>query len=115
MLVAWKPRLLRRSTPMMQNNVRTQLEKGFIGRDHHPFAFTMWLAGDGIRPGLAYGQTDELGYYIAENKVTIRDLQATLLHCLGFDPYHFSYSFQGLNNRLIGPTDEARVVRDILV
>jgi len=111
-LVVWGGEFGR--TPMMQNNVRTELQKGFIGRDHHPFAFTMWLAGGGIKPGVAYGQTDELGYYITENKMTIRDLQATILHCLGLDPFNFTYAYQGLNNRLIGPTDEARVVSEIL-
>lgn len=102
-------------TPMMQNNVRTELKKGFVGRDHHPFAFTMWMAGGGIKGGLAYGQTDEFGYYPVEHPVTIRDLQATILHVLGLDPYRFSYPFQGLNNRLIGPTDEGRVLNDILL
>lgn len=101
-------------TPMMQNNVRDTLEKGFIGRDHHPYAFTMWLAGGGITPGLAYGATDDIGYYITEKPVGIRDLQATIVRLLGFDPYRFSYRFQGLDNRLIGPTDEGRVVEEIL-
>jgi len=99
---------------MMQNNVRTELKKGYIGRDHHPHAFTMWMAGGGIKPGLAYGATDDIGYYGVENKVSIRDLQATLLHCLGLDPHKSSFAYQGLNNRLIGPTDEARVAHDIL-
>jgi hypothetical protein len=101
-------------TPMMQNNVRSELKKGFVGRDHHPHAFTMWLAGGGIRGGLAWGQTDEFGYYPVENPVTVRDLQATILHLLGLDPYRFSYLYQGLENRLIGPTDEGRVLHGIL-
>ena len=100
-------------TPMMQNNVNQDLKKGFIGRDHHPHAFTMWLAGGGIKPG-AYGQTDEIGYYIAENPVSVRDLQSTLLHQIGIDPHRFHFPYQGLNQRLIGPTDEGRVLRDIL-
>ena len=98
----------------MQNNVNKELKKGFIGRDHHPFAYTMWMAGGGVKPGTAYGQTDEIGYYIGENPVGIRDLQATILHLLGLDPLRFSYPFQGLNNRLIGPTDEGRVVEGLL-
>jgi hypothetical protein len=102
-------------TPMMQNNVRSDLQKGFIGRDHHPHAYTMWLAGGGIQGGLAYGQTDEFGYYPIEKPVSIRDLQATILHVLGLDPYRFHYAYQGLDNRLIGPTEEGRVLRDILV
>ena len=101
-------------TPMMQNNVRSELKKGYIGRDHHPFAFTMWMAGGGIKGGLSYGQTDEFGYYPIENPVSIRDLQATILHVLGLDPYRFSYSYQGLDQRLIGPTDEGKVLTDIL-
>lgn len=101
-------------TPMMQNNVRDTLQKGFIGRDHHPYAFTMWMAGGGIKGGEAYGSTDDIGYYIAENPVGVRDLQATILHLLGFDPYRFSYRYQGLDNRLIGPTSEGKVVKGIL-
>jgi hypothetical protein len=101
-------------TPMQQNNVRTDRAKGFIGRDHHPYAFTMWMAGGGIKPGVAYGATDDLAYYIARDKVTIRDLQATILHQLGLDPYRFSFRYQGLNNRLIGPTDEGQIVKGIL-
>jgi uncharacterized protein DUF1501 len=101
-------------TPMMQNNVRDTLQKGFIGRDHHPFAFTMWLAGGGIKGGLAHGATDEIGYYIAENPVSLRDLQATILHLLGFDPFTFSFPYQGLNNRLIGPTNEGKILKEIL-
>jgi hypothetical protein len=101
-------------TPMMQNNVNTTLKKGFIGRDHHPHAFTMWMAGAGVRGGMSYGQTDEFGYYPVENPVSIRDLQATILHLTGLDPHRHSYAFQGLDNRLIGPTNEGRVLRDIL-
>lgn len=100
-------------TPMMQNNVRSDLVKGYYGRDHHPYAFTMWMAGGGIKPG-AHGMTDEIGYYIAVNPVSVRDLQATILHQLGIDPHHFSFSYQGLDQRLIGPTEDGNVLRDIL-
>ena len=86
----------------------------FLGRDHHPHCFSIWLAGGGIRAGHVHGATDELGYFVAENKVGIHDLQATILHLLGFDPKRFSYPYQGLNQRLIGPSDEARVVKEIL-
>jgi hypothetical protein len=72
------------------------------------------MAGGGIKPGLAYGETDDLAYYIVKSQVTIRDLQATILHQLGLDPYKFHYTYQGLNNRLIGPTDEGKVVDGIL-
>ena len=94
-------------TPMMQNNRNSTLKKGFYGRDHHPYAFTMWMAGAGIKPG-AYGQTDDIGYYVAENPVGIRDLQATILHQIGLDPHRFSFAYQGLNQRLIGPTEEGK-------
>jgi hypothetical protein len=86
----------------------------YLGRDHHPHCFTMWMAGGGIKPGIQYGATDEIGYRPAEQKVTLRDLQATLLHQLGLDPYLLSYKFQGLNNRLIGPSNEGRILRDLL-
>jgi hypothetical protein len=110
-LVVWGGEFGR--TPMMQNNRHTELVKGFIGRDHHPHAFTMWMAGGGVKPGV-YGQTDDIGYYIAENPVGIRDLQATILHQLGIDPHRFSFAYQGLNQRLIGPTEEGRVLKEIV-
>lgn len=101
-------------TPMMQNNVRSEFKKGYVGRDHHPYAYTMWLAGGGIKSGLSYGATDDFGYYPVENPVSIRDLQATILHTLGLDPHRFNYAYQGLDNRLIGPTDEGKVLKAIL-
>ena len=85
-----------------------------LGRDHHPHCFTMWMTGGGIKRGINYGATDELGYHVAENKVGVRDLQATILHLLGFDPYQMNYRYQGLNNRLIGPTHEGKIVKGIL-
>lgn len=100
-------------TPMMQNNVNSVLKPGYYGRDHHPHAFTMWMAGGGIKPG-AYGETDDIGYYIGENPVGIRDLQATILHLLGLDPHRFHFSYQGLNQRLIGPTDDGQVIKGIV-
>jgi uncharacterized protein (DUF1501 family) len=86
----------------------------FLGRDHHPHCFSMWFAGAGIKPGLKFGATDEIGYRITENKVSVRDLQATILHLLGFDPYQFSVKSLGLNQRLIGPTNDGKVIRGIL-
>jgi hypothetical protein len=64
--------------------------------------------------GYTHGETDELGYHISKDKVTVRDLQATLMHLIGFDPYKFSFRYQGLNNRLIGPTNEGKIVKGIL-
>jgi uncharacterized protein (DUF1501 family) len=72
----------------------------FLGRDHHPHCFTMWMAGGGIKPGITYGATDELGYHVAENKVHVHDLQATILHCLGLDHTKLTYNFQGREFRL---------------
>jgi len=86
----------------------------YLGRDHHPHAFTMWMTGGGVKPGLNFGATDDLGYFVTENKVTVRDLQATILHLMGFDPYKLSYRYQGLNQRLIGPTNEGQIVKGIL-
>ena len=86
----------------------------FLGRDHHPHCFTIWMAGAGVKAGLTYGATDELGYFITENRVDVPDLQATLLHLLGLDPHRHSYLYQGLNQRLIGPTDEPRVRHALL-
>jgi hypothetical protein len=112
-LVVWGGEFGR--TPMMQNNVRSELKRGFIGRDHHPHAFTMWMAGGGVRPGISYGKTDEFGYYPVENAVSLRDVQATILHQLGLDPFRLRYAFQGLDQRLIGPSDDPRVIQEILL
>jgi hypothetical protein len=86
----------------------------FLGRDHHPHCFSIWLAGGGIKGGISIGATDELGYFVAEDKMSIHDLQATILHLLGFDPHRLSYPYQGLDQRLIGPTDEGRVRTELL-
>lgn len=83
------------------------------GRDHHPRCFSIWLAGGGIQPGIAYGATDDFSYNIVENPVHVHDLHATLLHCLGIDHERLTYKFQGRYHRL---TDVAgKVVREILV
>jgi hypothetical protein len=74
----------------------------------------MWFAGGGVKAGYVHGSTDELGYDVAEGKVTVRDLQSTLMHLIGFDAERFSYRYQGLNQRLIGPANEGRVVKEIL-
>src|SRR4051812_37809989 len=86
----------------------------FLGRDHHPHCFTLWMAGGGIKPGISYGETDELGYFVTKDKVPVHDLQATLLHLMGLDPIKFGYMYQGLNQRLIGPTNEPQVVKALL-
>ncbi|MGA0900529.1 MAG: DUF1501 domain-containing protein [Luteolibacter sp.] len=82
------------------------------GRDHHPRAFSMWLAGGGIKGGQTYGETDEMSYNIVQNPVHIRDLHATMLDLLGIKHENFAYKFQGLDQRLTG-VEPAKVVRDI--
>jgi hypothetical protein len=83
-----------------------------IGRDHHVDAFTMWLAGGGVKAGYIHGATDELGFGVTENKVHTHDLQATIMHLLGFDHEKLTYRFQGREFRL---TDvHGRVVNEIL-
>lgn len=79
-------------TPMVQG--------GSDGRDHHPNAFTMWMAGGGIKPGLVLGETDELGFNVTKDRVHVHDLHATLLHLLGFDHTKLTYKSQGRNFRL---------------
>jgi len=86
----------------------------FLGRDHHPHCFSIWMAGGGIKGGITHGETDELGYFITRDKMSVHDLQATILHLLGFDPHRLSFPYQGLDQRLIGPTNEARVVSELL-
>ena len=85
---------------------------GVLGRDHFPDAFSIFLAGGGIQGGRSYGETDELGFSVVENKVHVHDLQATILHLLGFNHEKLTYRFQGRDFRL---TDvHGRVVKDIL-
>jgi hypothetical protein len=82
------------------------------GRDHNPSGFTMWLAGGGVKPGFAYGATDEFGHRAVENKVHMHDMHATILHLLGIDHEQLTYRYLGRNFRL---TDvHGRVVNDIL-
>jgi hypothetical protein len=92
---------------------RTPMSQGGSGRDHHNKGFTIWLAGGGIKGGIGYGATDELGYAAVENPVTVHDLHATMLHLLGIDHERFSIKFQGLDAKLSG-VEPCRVIRDIL-
>ncbi|NWK57160.1 DUF1501 domain-containing protein [Verrucomicrobiaceae bacterium N1E253] len=89
-------------------------EKNY-GRDHHPKCFTIWMAGGGIKPGMVYGETDEMSFNITtpDQAVHVRDLHATILHQLGIDHERLTYPYQGLDNRLTGVMP-AKVVRDIL-
>jgi hypothetical protein len=94
---------------------RTVYSQGALGsgRDHHGRCFSMWLAGGGIKPGTSYGLTDDYSYNILENPVHVRDLNATILHCLGFDHNRFTFRFQGLNQKLTG-VEPAKVVTGVL-
>jgi hypothetical protein len=92
-------------TPMVQG--------GNDGRDHHPNAFTYWLAGGGIKPGVTLGESDEFGFNATKDRVHVRDLHATVLHCLGLDHQRLSFKFQGLDAKLTG-VEPARVVKEIL-
>lgn len=94
---------------------RTVYSQGKLGtgRDHHGRCFSTWVAGGGIKGGLSYGVTDDYSYNIIENPVHIRDLNATILHCLGMDHNRFTFRFQGLNHKPTG-VEPAKVVSDIL-
>jgi uncharacterized protein (DUF1501 family) len=100
-LIVWAGEFGR--TPMSQGN----------GRDHHNKAMSVWLAGGGIRGGMVYGATDELGYAAVENVTTVHDLHATMLHQLGIAHNQFTFKFQGLDARLSG-VDGAKVIKGIL-
>lgn len=91
---------------------RTPMAQGANGRDHNPFGFTMWLAGGGVKGGTVYGATDDYGYYAVENKVTVHDLHATILHLLGMEHTKLTYRFSGRDMRLTDVYGE--VVKDIL-
>ena len=94
---------------------RTPVTQGSVddpGRDHHRFAFSMWLAGGGVKAGHAHGVTDDFGFAVVDGPVHVHDLHATMLHQLGIDHERFTYSYQGRDQRL---TDVAgRVVHEIL-
>lgn len=97
-------------TPMMEN--REGKQNPFKGRDHHTEAFTIWMAGGGIKKGGVYGETDEIGYSAISGKVDSFDIQATILNQLGFDHEAFTYDFQGRPFRL---TDvKGKVIEEIL-
>jgi hypothetical protein len=84
-------------TPMVESSA---LLNRSLGRDHHPQAFSIWLAGGGVKSGITLGQTDELGFHVAEDPVHVHDLQATILHLLGVDHRKLTFSYQGREFRL---------------
>ncbi len=89
------------------------VQKGGTGRDHNPHAFTVWMAGGGVKPGVHYGATDEVGLKAVENRVSVHDLHATILHLLGIDHRRLTFRYNGLDFRLTG-VEEAHVVRDVI-
>src|SRR5262252_2819733 len=108
-LVVWGGEFGR--TPMREN--RGGQEMKYVGRDHNPGAFTIWLAGGGVRSGISHGETDDMGYEIVKDPVEIRDLHATMLYLLGFDHHKLNFRFQGLEQKLTS-VKPARVVTEIL-
>ena len=94
------------------NYCQGKLTRDNYGRDHHPYCFTMWMAGGGVKPGISYGETDELGYNVVKDPVHVHDFQATLLHLMGINHEKLTVKHQGRRFRL---TDvHGRVVKDIL-
>jgi uncharacterized protein (DUF1501 family) len=109
-LVVWGGEFGRTS---MQENRGGGSGSSFVGRDHNPNAFTVWMAGGGVKPGISYGETDDMGYHVAKDPVHVRDLHATMLKLMGFDAKRLSFQFQGLDQKLIG-VKPAKVISDII-
>ena len=93
---------------------RMPMSEQGTGRDHNPWGYSVWLSGGGVKGGMTYGATDAVGLRAAEQPVHTRNLHATFLHLLGLDPLRLSYFHNGLDERLIGPSDDVEVVHDIL-
>ncbi len=92
---------------------RTPVSENGNGRDHNHYGFTMWMAGGGVRGGMAYGQTDDFGFKAVENRVAVHDLHATILRLLGLDHERLTYRYSGRDFRL---TDiHGAIVQDIIV
>ena len=108
-LVVWSGEFGR--TPMREN--RGGGEMKYVGRDHNPEAFTLWMAGGGVKSGVTYGETDPMGYSPAKDPVQLRDFHATMLHLLGFDHKKMTVAFQGLNQKLTG-VKPAKVVEGVI-
>ena len=108
-LVVWGGEFGR--TPMVEASAALGRSKG---RDHHPQAFSVWLAGGGIRAGVSLGATDELGFHVTERPVHVHELQATVLHCLGIDHRRLSFKYRGLDFRLTG-VEEQQPVKELLL
>lgn len=110
-LIVWSGEFGR--TPMREN--RSGMEMQFIGRDHNPSAFTLWMAGGGVKRGFSYGETDDFGYQSVVDRVSVHDFHATLLHLLGFDHLRFTYPVSGVNMRLTNVTKPgSEVIQGVL-
>jgi len=110
-LVVWGGEFGR--TPMREN--RGGAEMKFVGRDHNPGGFTMWMAGGGVKAGTSYGETDPIGYEAIKDKVSVHDLHATMLHLLGYNHEKFTFPFQGVGQRLTNITKTGtKVVKGVL-
>jgi hypothetical protein len=94
-------------TPLGENRGGSTV---ITGRDHHPFAYSLWMAGGGVKGGLTYGKTDEIGWSITENPVHVNDFHATILHLFGINHLHLTYRHQGLDARLTGIA--GKVIKD---
>jgi len=106
-LVIWGGEFGRMPIAQMENGMET------AGRDHNPNAFTVWMAGGGVKPGIVYGTTDELGHEAVDNKVSVTDWHATILHLLGLDYQKLVFDQNGLQDKLTS-VFECRVVKEIL-
>lgn len=93
---------------------RMPMSESGTGRDHNPWGYSLWMAGGGVKPGFVHGATDEVGLRAIEKPVHIRNFHATLLHLLGLDHEGLSFPRNGLDERLIGPTDDVEIVQEIL-
>ncbi len=91
-----------------------ELTRESYGRDHHPYCFTMWLAGGGVRAGIVHGETDDFSFNVASGEVPLRDLHATILHLFGLNPNRLTYLHDGLPEKLTGVGGPARVVTELL-
>lgn len=93
---------------------RMPMSESGSGRDHNPWGYSVWLAGGGVKGGMAYGATDAVGLRAEVNPVHIRNLHATILHLMGIDPNALAFLHNGLEERLIGPTNDVEIVREVL-
>ncbi|MDG2388207.1 MAG: DUF1501 domain-containing protein, partial [Planctomycetaceae bacterium] len=84
-------------TPFGQGDINNKKKHG---RDHHPYCYSIWMAGGGVKPGISFGRTDEYGYNVVEDKVHVHDFQATVMHLLGIDHERLTFKFQGRHFRL---------------